>query len=88
MKILKAYTEHLFQITLNTNVDDCRETSSNTICSLTKIVSFTGFLDIFKYKSPINNLDIGLNLSVKIFVVLRLVSCRKIYCQYLINRRQ
>ena len=63
--------------TLNTNIDNSRETSSNSICSFAKIVSFTGLLNIFQNKSSINNFNIGLNLCVKISVIFWLVSCSR-----------
>ena len=63
---------------MNTNVDDGRETSSNSVGCLAEIVTLTGFLDILEYEGSVNNLDIGLDLGVELSVILRLVSCNKI----------
>ena len=65
----------LVSLTLNTDVDDSREASSDAIGRLAEIVTFTGLLDILQHKSSVNNLDIGLDLGVELSVVLRLVSC-------------
>ena len=67
----------LVSLTLNTDVDDSREASSDAICCLAQIVTLTSLLDIFQHQSPINDLDIGLDLGVELSVVLRLISCDK-----------
>ena len=67
----------LVSLTLNTDVDDSREASSNAIGRLAEVVTFTGLLDILQHKSSVNDLDIGLDLGVELSVVLRLVSCNK-----------
>ena len=64
-------------LTLNTDVNDCGEASSDSICCLTEIITLTGFLDIFQHQSPVNNLDIGLDLCIELPLVLWLVSCNK-----------
>ena len=66
-----------FVLTLNTDVDDGGEPSSDSIGRFAEIVALTGFLNIFEHQSSINNLDIGLDLGVELSVVLRLVSCNK-----------
>lgn len=66
-----------FFLTLNTDVDDGGEPSSDSIGRFAEIVALTGFLNIFEHQSSINNLDIGLDLGVELSVVLRLVSCNK-----------
>ena len=63
---------------MNANVDDSRESSSDSICSFAEIVTLTRLLDIFQHQSSVDHLDIGMDRSVQVSVVLRLVSCRHI----------
>ena len=60
--------------TLNADVDNSREASSNSICSLAQVISFTRLLDIFQNQRSVNHFHIGLNLSVQVSVILWFVS--------------
>ena len=69
---------NVLQNTLNANVDDSRESSSDSIGSFAEIVTLTRLLDIFQHQSSVDHLDIGMDRGVQVSVVLRLVSCRHI----------
>ena len=63
---------------MNADVDNSRESSSDSIGSFAEIVTLTGLLDIFQHQSSVDHLDIGMDRGVQVSVVLRLVSCRNI----------
>ena len=60
--------------TLNADINNCGESSTNAIRSFAQIVSLTRFLDILQDKGTVNDFHIGLNLRVQVFVILRFVS--------------
>ena len=62
------------RITLNADVNNSGESSSNSIGRLAQIVSFTRLLHILQNQRPVNDFHIGLNLSVQVFVILGFVS--------------
>ena len=62
------------RITLNADVNNSREASSNSIGSLAQVISFTRLLDIFQNQRSVNHFHIGLNLSVQVSVILWFVS--------------
>ena len=62
------------RLTLNTDVNNGGQSTSNSVGSFAQIISFAGLLDILQHQGPVYDFHIGLDLRVQIFVVLRFVS--------------
>ena len=62
------------RITLNADVNNSGESSSDSIGRLAEIISFTGLLDILQNQRPVYDFHVGLNLRVQVSVILWFVS--------------
>ena len=59
---------------MNADINDSRETSSNSVGSFAQVIAFTRLLDILQHQGSVDHFHVGLNLSVQVSVVLGFVS--------------
>ena len=59
---------------MNADINDSRETSSNSVGSFAQVIALTRLLDILQHQGPVDHFHVGLNLGVQVSVVLGFVS--------------
>ena len=54
---------------MDADVNDGRETASDSVGGLAEIIAFAGLFDVLQNQSSVDNFYIGVDLSVKIAIV-------------------